>query len=180
VFPTATEAAVFLNLNVNYFSCVPAYNQWGAVEAIRSPLTGPAVAEMVAAFQERRDLVVRELNRIPGISCPMPGGAFYVFPNVGGACERLGAMEAFRALPRESRERTSPATLLQRFLLFRWHVATMDRRSFGKIGSEGRHFLRISVATGIDDLREAVARIAAATDDADGFARFMAEEERIY
>ncbi|HEX8906587.1 MAG TPA: aminotransferase class I/II-fold pyridoxal phosphate-dependent enzyme, partial [Longimicrobiaceae bacterium] len=180
VFPTREEAAVFTNLNVNYFSCVPGYNQLGAVAAIRSPETGPAVAAMVAAFQERRDLVVRALNEIEGVTCPLPGGAFYVFPNVAGACERVGALEAYDALPPADRERTSPATLLQRFLLFRWQVATMDRRSFGKIGSEGKHFLRISVATGIDDLREAVERIAAAVDDREGFARFMAEEDRIY
>lgn len=180
VFPTAQETAAFLNLNVNYFSCVPGYNQHGAVAAIRSPQTGPAVAAMVAAFQERRDVVVRALNAIEGVTCPLPGGAFYVFPNVAGACERVGALEAYEALPRAARERTSPSTLLQRFLLFRWRVATLDRRSFGKIGSEGKHYLRISIATGMDDLRQAVERIAAAVDDRAGFARFMAEEDRIY
>lgn len=180
VFPTAEEAAVFTNLNVNYFSCLPAYNQWGAVAALRSPESGPAVARMVAAFQERRDQVVRALNAIDGVTCPLPGGAFYVFPNVAGACARVGAVEAWEALPAADRERTSPATLLQRFLLFRWRVATMDRRSFGKIGSEGKHFLRISIATGMDDLREAVRRIAAALEDRAGFARFVAAEDRLY
>ena len=42
VFPSAAEAAVFKNLNINYFSCVPAYNQLGAVVALQSPESGPA------------------------------------------------------------------------------------------------------------------------------------------
>jgi bifunctional pyridoxal-dependent enzyme with beta-cystathionase and maltose regulon repressor activities len=59
------------------------------------------------------------------------------------------------------------------FLLFEYHVATMDRRSFGKIGADGKHFLRLSIATGIDDLREGVKRIADASQDRDGFAAYM-------
>jgi bifunctional pyridoxal-dependent enzyme with beta-cystathionase and maltose regulon repressor activities len=61
------------------------------------------------------------------------------------------------------------------FLLFCHHVAVMDRRSFGAIGAEGRHFLRLSIATGLEDLEEAVGRIARAARDADGFAAFMKE-----
>ncbi len=76
------------------------------------------------------------------------GGAFYLFPNIAGVCESLGAMEAHAALPAEARERTSPATLFQMFLLWRHHVATLDRRSFGRIGSDGQHYLRLSIATG--------------------------------
>jgi aspartate/methionine/tyrosine aminotransferase len=59
------------------------------------------------------------------------------------------------------------------FLLYRHHVATLDRRSFGQIGAEGRHFLRISIATGLEDLREAVDRIRRAARDADGFRAFV-------
>ena len=59
------------------------------------------------------------------------------------------------------------------FLLFRYHVATMDRKSFGKIGIEGKHFLRLSVATGLDDLREAIGRIAASSTDRKGFADYL-------
>ncbi|MEX2582678.1 MAG: aminotransferase class I/II-fold pyridoxal phosphate-dependent enzyme [Gemmatimonadota bacterium] len=172
VFPTAEEAAVFRNLNINYFSCVPAYNQMGAVEAIVSARTAPAVEAMVAAFQERRDMMVERLNAVAGISCPVPRGAFYVFPNIGGACERVGAIDAWSALPEPSRERTSPATLFQLFLLFRHGVATLDRRSFGRIGAEGKHNLRISIATGIRDLREAAERIAHAAADEVGFRDF--------
>lgn len=180
VFPTAAEAAVFKNLNINVYSCLPAYNQLGAKVAIESPESAPEIARMVAAFQERRDYVVEALNAIPGITCQKPKGAFYAFPNIGGACEALGAIDAWQRLPVAARQRTSPATLFQMFLLLRHHVATMDRRSFGAIGSEGRHFLRISIATGLQDLKEAVARIAAAARDRRGFARFVREESRLW
>ncbi len=61
------------------------------------------------------------------------------------------------------------------FLLFRYRVATLDRRSFGQIGSVGRHFLRISIATATEDLEEAVRRIGRAAADQEGFAAFMRE-----
>ena len=175
-FPTAAEAELFKNLVINYFSCVPPYNQEGARVALESPESAPLVREMVAAFQARRDAVVAALDSIPGVRCQLPRGAFYAFPNVGGLCERLGATAAWEELPPAEREATSPSTLLQRFLLFRYHLATMDRRSFGRIGSEGRHFLRISIATGIEDLAEAMRRIAAAAEDRRGFADFLAGE----
>jgi aspartate aminotransferase len=180
VFPTAEEAAVFKNLNINYFSCVPAYNQMGAVTAIRSPESPPAIATMVAAFQERRDMMVERLNGIEGVTCVRPKGAFYVFPNITGLCERLGVLAAYDELPWDVRSRTTPSTLFQLFLLFRYHVATLDRRSFGKIGTEGMHYLRLSIATGIDDLRAAADRIAAAAGDRSGFADFVAEGRHLY
>jgi len=133
----------------------------------------------VRAFQERRDVVVQALNAIEGVSCQVPKGAFYVFPNVGGLCERLGAVELHEALPADVRQRTSPATLLQMFLLFRYGVATLDRRAFGTIGAEGRHFLRISVATALDDLKEAMGRLDAASRDRAGFESFVREGRRL-
>jgi aspartate aminotransferase len=173
VFPTVEEAAVFRNLNINYFSCVPAYNQFGAQVAIDSSESEASIASMIAAFQQRRDMVVDGLNAIDGVRCHRPSGAFYVFPWIGGACERIGAIEAWNSLDPELREQSSPSTLFQRFLLFRYGVATMDRKSFGRIGSEGEHYLRISIATSIDDLRLAVDRIRAAASDAAGFAQFV-------
>jgi aspartate/methionine/tyrosine aminotransferase len=179
VFPSAREAEVFKNLNINVYSCLPGYNQMGAKVALESPESPPHVARMVAAFQERRDLVVRGLNAVEGIRCQLPKGAFYVFPNIAGVCERLGAVDAWRRLPDELRTRTSPATLVQMFLLFRKHVATVDRRSFGAIGAEGRHYLRLSIATGVEDLKEAVRRIGQAAGDRDGFAAFVKGGERL-
>jgi len=180
IFPTAEEAAHFRNLNINYFSCVPAYNQWGAKVAIESPESAKSIAEMVAAFSKRRDVVVQALNAIPGVTCQTPRGAFYVFPNIGGVCERLGVVAAYDALPDEIRIRTSPSTLFQLFLLFVHRVATLDRKSFGRFGSEGKHFLRISIATSLEDLETAVMRIAMAADDRVGFRKFIADGKHLY
>jgi aspartate aminotransferase len=180
VFPTAEEAAVFKNLNINYFSCVPAYNQMGAKAALESPESAGAIARMVAAFQERRDVVVEGLNAIPGISCNKPGGAFYLFPNIGGICDEVGASGVYDSLSEGLRERTSPATLFQMFLLWRYHVATLDRRSFGRIGAEGQCYLRMSIATGLEDLKRAVELIDRASRDCDGFHQFVAKGEHLW
>jgi aspartate/methionine/tyrosine aminotransferase len=179
-FPTEEEALVFKNLNINYFSCLPPYNQEAAREAIESPLSVAAIRAMNAAFQERRDTVVTGLNAIDGVRCHLPQGAFYVFPNITGLCERLGAIDAYESLPPELRERTSPSTLIQMFLLFRHQLATMDRKSFGRIGAEGKHYLRISIATSLEDLREAVRRIGLASQDQEGFASFIKEGSRLF
>ena len=173
VYPTVAEAKVHRNLNINYFASIPPYNQIGTRVALESPESGPAIQMMVDAFQRRRDQVVAGLNAIDGIRCQMPKGAFYVFPNVAEALDRLGALEAFEGLPAEVRADSSPATLFQLFLLHHYHVATMDRRSFGTIDSEGQHFLRISIATGAEDLATAVERIDAASTDKEGFRTFM-------
>ncbi len=173
VYPTVREAKVHRNLNINYFASIPPYNQIGTVEALESPLSDIAIRKMGDAFQRRRDQVVAGLNGIEGIQCQSPKGAFYVFPNISGVVERLGIQEAFDALPGTTRRDSSPATLFQLFLLHRYHVATMDRRSFGRLDSEGQHFLRLSIATGAEDLAEAVTRVAAATADQEGFREFL-------
>jgi aspartate/methionine/tyrosine aminotransferase len=67
-------------LAVNSYSCVNAPSQYAALAA----LTGPqdAVAKMVAEFDKRRKIVVEGLNKLPGVSCATPKGAFYAFPNI--------------------------------------------------------------------------------------------------
>jgi aspartate/methionine/tyrosine aminotransferase len=67
-------------LAVNSYSCVNAPTQFAGLAA----LTGPQddVAKMVSAFDERRKVVVAGLNKLPGVSCATPKGAFYAFPNV--------------------------------------------------------------------------------------------------
>ena len=180
VFPTAEEAAVFKNLNINYYSCVPPFTQLGAKLAIESPESPVAIRKMVSAFQERRDVVIAMLNAIEGVSCQMPRGAFYAFPNIGGLLENLGVIAAFSALPEALRDRTTPSTMFQYFLLYRYHLASMDRRSFGRIGSDGKHYLRLSIATGMDDLKEACRRIEAASRDRAGFAAWVAEGKNLY
>jgi aspartate aminotransferase len=179
IYPTRTESLVHRRLNINYFASLPPYNQLGVLTALQSPQSPPAIAAMVEAFQRRRDVVVASLNVTPGITCQNPRGAFYVFPNITGALEHLGAFEHFATLPQEIREKSSPATLFQLFLLYRYRVASMDRRSFGMIGSEGENYLRISIATGDDDLVEAMGRIAEASDDVAGFADFVSSGRRL-
>ena len=67
-------------LAVNLHSCVNAPTQYAGIAA----LTGPqdAVAKMVAEFDKRRKVVVAGVNKLPGVSCATPKGAFYAFPNV--------------------------------------------------------------------------------------------------
>ena len=67
-------------LAVNLYSCVNAPTQYAGLAA----LTGPqdAVHHMVAEFDKRRKVVVELLNQLPGVSCIVPKGAFYAFPNV--------------------------------------------------------------------------------------------------
>ena len=126
------EAAT--RLAINCHSCVNAPTQWAGIEA----LTGPQdeAAQMVAAFDGRRKVVVEELNALPGFSCIEPGGAFYAFPNITGT--GLSAAE------------------LQDGLLNEAGVATVAGTSFGAFG-EG--YLRISYANSTENIREATRRI---------------------
>jgi len=180
LFPTVEEAEIFRNININYFSCTAAYNQEGARLALESPLSEEAIRRMVDIFQERRGLVVDGLNSIKGIRCQRPKGAFYAFPNVADVCRNLGMMDAFQNLPPEIREKTSPSTLLQMFLLYEYQVATMDRKSFGRVGAEAFHYLRLSFATDTESLREGIKRIAAAVQDRKGFGQFFERGEHLY
>ena len=177
VLPTADEARVFKQLNINTTSCVPAFVQEAGRVALESPESAPFVSRMVSTFRDRRDWIVPALNAIPGVSCQNPLGAFYVFPNVSGLCDALGILSAYDRLPHEARHRTSPSKLLQLFLLYCYGVATIDRRAFGAVGADGQHFLRLSIATPLDRLEEGVARIATAATDTLGFAAFLREPE---
>jgi aspartate/methionine/tyrosine aminotransferase len=180
LFPTVEEAEIFRNLNINYFSCIPPYNQEGARIALESPLSQDTIRHMVETFQKRRDLVVDGLKAIEGIRCQKPKGAFYVFPNISEVCKNLGIMEAFHTLPPDIRQKTSPSTLFQMFLLFEHQVATMDRKSFGRVGAENLHYLRISIATDTESLKEGVKCISAASQNKEGFKRFFKQREHLY
>lgn len=121
-------------LAINCHSCVNAPTQFAGLAA----LTGPqdAVDSMTAAFDERRRIIVEELNKIPGFSCVNPGGAFYAFPNIGGT--GLTARE------------------FQDAVLQDVGVATVAGTSFGEFG-EG--FVRFSYANSIDNILEALNRV---------------------
>ena len=68
-------------LAVNLHSCVNASAQYAGLAALKGPQDEEAV-KMVAEFDQRRKVVVEGLNRLPGVSCATPKGAFYAFPNV--------------------------------------------------------------------------------------------------
>jgi aspartate/methionine/tyrosine aminotransferase len=172
LLPTAGEAQIFKQLNINSISCVPPFIQEAGRVALESPESVPTVEHMVSAFQGRRDFVVSALNAIPGVTCQVPKGAFYAFPNVAGVCERLGIIAAYERLSADARARTSPSRMLQEFLLERYGVATMDRNSFGRIGADGQHFLRLSIATSLERLREGIKRMQQAFSDTAAWAEY--------
>jgi aspartate aminotransferase len=105
------------------------------------------ITPMLAAFRERHRYVVDALNAIPGVDCVDSGGAFYAFPNVSAA---IGKLHAEGKLP----EATDLA-LANRLLEF--GVALVPGSAFGAEGC-----IRISFATSMDNLKQAVERIAAA------------------
>ena len=173
VFPSVKEADVFKTLNINYFSCVPPYNQEAAREALENPLSKIAVKEMVQTFETRRNLIWQKINEIPGITCQKPGGAFYLFPNISGVCENLGLIEKHQRLSKE--QQSSPDNIFQMFALYEHQVAVLDRKSFGQIGADGKHFLRLSIAADQAVLEEGVRRLKAASDDLSGLDKFIKE-----
>jgi aspartate aminotransferase len=121
-------------LAVNCWSCVNAPSQFAGIAAIDGPQD--AVAEMMAAFDKRRKLVVERLNALPGISCITPKGAFYAFPNVsqtGWKAKKLASA-----------------------LLEEAGVATIGGPDFGILG-EG--YMRLSYANSAENIERAIARI---------------------
>ena len=121
-------------LAVNCHSCVNASAQYAGLAALEGPQIN--VTQMVAAFDERRKVIVERLNALPGFRCRTPGGAFYAFPNI----EDTGF----------------DAKTLQNRLLEEVGVATVAGTSFGALG-EG--FIRFSYASSTESIIEAVERI---------------------
>ena len=77
-------AAKLDTLMINSSSCVAAFTQMAAIEALTGPESEHAVARVVKVFEHRRNLVVDGLNAIPGMRCARPEGSFYAFPNIEG------------------------------------------------------------------------------------------------
>ncbi len=176
VMPNREEAACFRQLNINYFSCVPAYNQAAAITALQSSEVWDAVRGMTETFERRRDLMVDSLNALDGFSVQRAGGAFYLFPDIHGVCEALDLSGFHAALPDALRARTSPSSLFQLFALDQHGVAALDRRSFGRIGAEGKDYLRVSIAAADAQLLAGVAALRDAAADGPGLARFLREK----
>lgn len=130
-------------LMVNSASCTNAATQWAALEALRGPQD--AVAAMVDAFRERRQVIVDGLNQIPGMRCVSPGGAFYAFPNITGT--GLTSKEA------------------EDFFLQEAGVACLAGTSFGEYG---QGYLRLSYANSVGAIQTALGRMAEALEKRKG------------
>ena len=124
----------FEMIMVNSVSCTCSFTQMAAVEALKGPQD--SVVEMKNKFKERRDWLVNALNEIDGIKCCMPRGAFYAFPDIS----------SFGLSSKEFADR----------LLEEEGIALAWGTSFGEYG-EGH--IRISYATSLENLKEAVARL---------------------
>ena len=121
-------------LVTNSVSCTASFTQMAALEALNGPQD--TTMRMVSEFKRRRDAIVEGLNDIPGISCRMPLGAFYVFPSVEGT-GMTSRQFADSLLPEAG-------------------VACLAGESFGRYG-EG--YVRFSFANSIENIEKALQRI---------------------
>jgi aspartate/methionine/tyrosine aminotransferase len=126
-------------LMVNSNSCTASFTQRAGLAALQGPQD--AVDAMVAEFRRRRDAIVKGLNEIPGFSCRVPAGAFYVFPNV----KNTGV----------------PSRDLADMLLNDAGVACLSGTAFG---SYGDGYLRFSYANSLENIEEALNRIRALSE----------------
>ena len=121
-------------LAVNLYSCVNAPTQFAGLAALKGPQD--EVTKMVAEFDKRRKVVVEGLNKLPGVSCVVPKGAFYAFPNI----KRTGWK----------------AKDLANTLLNETGVVTIGGPDFGILG-EG--YLRLSYANSTENILKALGRM---------------------
>jgi aspartate/methionine/tyrosine aminotransferase len=133
----AELAAPVTQLMINSNSCTAAFTQFAGVEALRGPQN--SADEMVSEFRRRRDLIVEGLRQIPGVTCAMPDGAFYAFPNISGT-----GLTSRRAAD---------------LLLEEAGVAVLSGTAFG---SNGEGYLRLSYANSYENIQLALERIEAA------------------
>jgi len=121
-------------LMINSNSCTCAFTQMAGVEALRGPQTESG--RMVEEFKKRRDVIVSGLNKIKGITCRKPHGAFYVFPNV-------------KSFKMESKK-------LADHILQKGGVAVLSGTAFGAYG-EG--YLRLSFANSVENIEKAMKKM---------------------
>ena len=134
-YACAPQPIIEAMMKIHQYSmlCAPIMSQNAAIEALENGT--PAMLEMRAAYHQRRDFLVRRLNEI-GLDCHLPGGAFYVFPDIRSS--GLSSKEfAMRLLEAES-------------------VACVPGVAFG---ASGEGFLRCCYATAYEDIRTATDRI---------------------
>lgn len=124
-------------LIINSVSCTANFVQRAAVVALTGPFE--PVENMAREFRHRRDVIVDGLNRIPGVTCLLPDGAFYAFPNVAS----FGV----------------PAVEVAHHLLDAAGVACLWGTAFGR---HGEGYLRMSYAASVEDIRDALEAAEAA------------------
>ena len=127
----------------NTESCAAHPSQFAALEALGGQQE--SAEEMKSTFLKRRDLIVKLLNDIPGVSCLTPGGAFYVWPNVSEACRMLG-------LPNSEE--------LRRKLLHEAGVAVLADIHFGTPDADEGQHIRFSYAASTEAIQKGVGRVA--------------------
>ncbi|MEM7633809.1 MAG: aminotransferase class I/II-fold pyridoxal phosphate-dependent enzyme, partial [Pseudomonadota bacterium] len=135
IWPMSLVKAVRGLITVDH-SCVNVAAQFAGLAAIEGPMD--EIDRMRATFAERRDAVVAGLNKMPGVTCRVPGGAFYAFPNITGT--GIGSKQ------------------LADRLLMEANVALIPGDSFG---DNGKGYLRLSYAAGLDEIEEALDRMQA-------------------
>ena len=121
-------------LAVNSYSCVNAAAQWAGLAALEGPQD--AVHAMAAEFDRRRGVVVAGLNKLPGVSCISPKGAFYAFPNVSKTGWKAKALASA--------------------LLEDAGVATIGGPDFGV---HGEGYIRLSYASSLPNIEQALERM---------------------
>ena len=121
-------------LQTNATSCVATFTQIAGVEALRG--TQEDASKMVAAFKQRRDVIVSGLNTIKGFHCTMPNGAFYAFPDI--------------------RETGKSSSDLARYLLDEAHVGCLRGDGFG---DQGVGHIRFAYAQSVEAIEDALDRI---------------------
>ena len=121
-------------LLINSVSCVNAASQFAGIAALDGP--DDSIHEMMKEFDERRKLIHKGLNNLPGVECSLPGGAFYVFPKVIGA--GMNGEEFVKKCMHEA------------------GVAIVPGTAFGKTSGD---YVRFSFAASKDNIRQALEKI---------------------
>jgi aspartate aminotransferase len=127
-------AAALAMMAINSYTCVAEFTQYAAIDALRDREDN--TPRMVAEFARRRTQFVDDLNKVPGFRCAPPQGAFYAWVDIRGT--------------------GSSAEEVCRILLDDAGVAAIPGAAFGP---SGKHFVRFSFASSVENLKEAAARI---------------------
>lgn len=127
-------------------SCANSIGQKAGIEALMGDQR--CVEEMKAAFNKRRDLIVRLLNELPGVSCAMPGGAFYAFPDFSAYLDKQGSGKLLK-----------DTFDISNYILGCAKVVTVPGDGFGAPGH-----IRFSYATSTDIIERGIERVRSALE----------------